>query len=543
MILLFLGNWRLTLIILATIPLSIITAILVMYVGGQTLNTMTLGGFALAVGILVDNGTVVIENIERHVGRAKPLSQAIIDGAARSRSHRAVDALHLHRVRAGLPAAGHGQISVLAAVAVGLRLADRQPGAVLHAGAGAVQIPDALASRACVPSPAAAPKRPLAVQSFSARSITASRPASTVCARVIATASPLRGAPLPTSRFLLRADDGARCCCSRSSAATSSRRSTPARCGCMSARRPPADRGDPALFRRSRTRDPQIVGEDQIDVILDNIGLPYSGINIALSDSATVGPMDGEILVSLKEEAHARPPSIVADLRRELPKRFPELQFFFQPADIVDQVLNFGQPAPIDIRISGPRQATRPSRWLRRSPATSRPFPASSIPMCSRFRTRPPLDIDVDRTLAAARRSPGEAANNVLVTTNWQRADRAQFLGRSQTASAIRWSCRCRPIASIRPRIWDPADHVRAAAGVEKAQMLMNVANSGASTTPLVMSQLNIRPVFDVNADVQGRDLAPPRGDIDKVRRATGPMPSSHHDHAQRPGRNHARKL
>ncbi len=81
MILLFLGNWRLTLIILAAIPLSIITAVLVMYVGGQTLNTMTLGGFALAVGILVDNGTVVIENIERHVGMGEPLETAIINGA------------------------------------------------------------------------------------------------------------------------------------------------------------------------------------------------------------------------------------------------------------------------------------------------------------------------------------------------------------------------------------------------------------------------------------------------------------------------------
>jgi multidrug efflux pump subunit AcrB len=84
----------------------------------------------------------------------------------------------------------------------------------------------------------------------------------------------------------------------------------------------------------------QIVGQDQIDVILDNIGLPYSGINIALSDSATVGPMDGEILVSLKEK-HTPTAAHVANLRRELPKRFPQLQFFFQPADIVDQVIKF----------------------------------------------------------------------------------------------------------------------------------------------------------------------------------------------------------
>ena len=98
----------------------------------------------------------------------------------------------------------------------------------------------------------------------------------------------------------------------------------------------------------------KLVGPGQIDTVLDNIGLPYSGMNIALSDSATVGPMDGEILISLKER-HTPTAKVVAELRRELPKRFPDLQFFFQPADIIDQVLNFGQPAPIDIRVSGPK--------------------------------------------------------------------------------------------------------------------------------------------------------------------------------------------
>src|SRR5260370_22892641 len=100
----------------------------------------------------------------------------------------------------------------------------------------------------------------------------------------------------------------------------------------------------------------QWVGTGQIDVMLDNIGLPYSGINIALSDSATVGPMDGEILISLNKK-HLPTAELTAMLRRELPKRFPQMHFFFQPADIVDQVLNFGQPAPIDVTISGPDQA------------------------------------------------------------------------------------------------------------------------------------------------------------------------------------------
>ena len=106
MILLFLGNWRLTLIILAAIPLSIVTAVLVMYVGGQTLNTMTLGGFALAVGILVDNGTVVIENIERHLRLDEPLETAIVRAPGSWCSHGPVDPVYLHRVRSGflLPA-------------------------------------------------------------------------------------------------------------------------------------------------------------------------------------------------------------------------------------------------------------------------------------------------------------------------------------------------------------------------------------------------------------------------------------------------------
>src|SRR5258708_30780863 len=108
-----------------------------------------------------------------------------------------------------------------------------------------------------------------------------------------------------------------------------------------------------AAFARVEAEIRRIVGDGEIDTILDNIGLPYSGLNIALSDSATVGPMDGEILVSLTPSR--RPTAeLMATLRRELPERFPGFVFFFQPADIVSQVLNFGQPAPIDIRVSGP---------------------------------------------------------------------------------------------------------------------------------------------------------------------------------------------
>ena len=242
--------------------------------------------------------------------------------------------------------------------------------------------------------------------------------------------------------------------------------------------------------------------------MLDNIGLPYSGINIALSDSATVGPMDGEILISLKEK-HTPTAAHVADLRRELPRQFPEMQFFFQPADIVNQVLNFGQPAPIDIRVTGPHSDADYATG-RQDPGTI----CSTVPgmvdaHIFQVPDAPSMKIDVDRTLASemgmtpARRRRQRAGHAQL-----QRAWSPRTSGSTRaTTSAIRWSCRRRHIASNRmPR---PADH---AAGDRQRDARRPAADerrpgSARGTVPMVMSQLNIRPVFDVHADVQGSDL------------------------------------
>ncbi len=159
------------------------------------------------------------------------------------------------------------------------------------------------------------------------------------------------------------------------------------------------------------------MGNGQIDTILDNIGLPYSGLNIALSDSATVGPMDGEILISLKAD-HVPTATLMARLRQELPERFPQLQFFFQPADIVDQVLNFGRAAPIDIQISGPNNdeayalAAKLARELNSIPGVvdSHVFQVPAAPT---------LNVTVDRPLAAdVGLEQSAIASNVLVTTN-----------------------------------------------------------------------------------------------------------------------------
>jgi len=267
----------------------------------------------------------------------------------------------------------------------------------------------------------------------------------------------------------------------------------------------------------------QIVGNDQIEVVLNNIGLPYSGINIALSDSATVGPMDGEILISLKEK-HRPTAELIAQLRRELPRRFAELQFFFQPADIVDQVLNFGQPAPIDIRVSGPRNeeayllAAKLARDLQKVPGVvdSHVFQVPDAPA---------LTVDVDRALAAELGTSQQVtANNVLVATNSSAQTAPNFWVDPRNGVSY-------PLVVQLPTYRIDSTHdlwtmpVTAGGGGDP-QLLMNMSKFGRATVPMVTSQLNIRPVFDVHADVQGRDLASAAADIDKVIEADRPDPS-----------------
>src|SRR5208283_835552 len=253
---------------------------------------------------------------------------------------------------------------------------------------------------------------------------------------------------------------------------------------------------------------------DQIDVMLDNIGLPYSGINIALSDSATVGPMDGEILISLTKK-HTPTSQLIAMLRRTLPARFAELQFFFQPADIVDQVLNFGQPAPIDVRISGPDQdaafdlASKIARALKgvAGVVDSHVFQVPNAPA---------LTVNMDRALATQTGvTQQEAANNVLVATNSSAQSAPNFWvdPRNRVSYPLVVQVPTYRIGSSQDLQTMPV----ASGGATAGQLLLNLASFGREAVPMVTSQLNIRPVFDVHADVQGRDLYGAAQDIDAV--------------------------
>ncbi len=514
MILLFLGNWRLTLIILATIPIAIIAAILVIFVGGQTLNTMTLGGFALAVGILVDNSTVVIENIERHVKDGDSLQQAIIHGSGEVALPTALSTLCICIVFVPVfllqgtakylfsPLSLSVCVSLIASLFLSFTLVP-----VLFA----YLMRSSLETKGHSPHAASAGLRFHVFGAIhrhfeegfnrlreSYRNIVAvcvQRAGVTSIFFVLLMACSLLLFPQLGRDFFPQVDAGQMR---------------------LHVRAPPASRIEETqrYFAEVENAIYQIVGRDQISVILDNIGLPYSGINIALSDSATVGPMDGEILISLKEK-HSPTAAHVATLRHDLPRRFPDLQFFFQPADIVNQVLNFGQPAPIDIRISGPKSdeafalAQKIARDLTAVPGVvdSHVFQVPDAPA---------LTVDVDRTLAEQLGvNDDDIAKNVLVSANSSAQTVPNFWIDPKNSVSY-------PLVVQMPTYRVNSTEDLAAVPISAGdgtsnQMLMNVARFGRKNVPLVASQLNIRPVFDVNADVQGRDLASAADAIDKL--------------------------
>jgi multidrug efflux pump subunit AcrB len=516
MILLFLGNWRLTIIILASIPISIIAAVLVMYCGGETLNTMTLGGFALAVGILVDNGTVVIENIERHVHEGEPLEQAIIHGAGEVGVPTMLSTLCICIVFVPIfllqgtakylfsPLSLSVCVSLIASLALSFTLVPVLFKYLMRSTVAPKKNSEWLST------PPRVSRNPFSIihqkfeHGFEAFRKTyrhslvwvLSEPKITIVCFVVLMGASLLLFPMLGRDFFPQVDAGQMR---------------------LHVRAPPGTRIEETQkdFAEVEAAIRQIVGEKQIDVILDNIGLPYSGINIALSDSATIGPMDGEILISLTKE-HSPTAALMAQLRRELPKKFAEMTFFFQPADIVDQVLNFGQPAPIDIRISGPHSAeaydlaSKLAHDLQTVPGVvdSHVFQVPDAPS---------LGVNLDRSLASEfGMDQQNTASNVLVTTNSSAQTAPNFWidPRNNVSYPLVVQTPTYRINSMQDLGALP---VTVGNNSQPSQLLMNVAKFDRGTVPMVLSQYNIRPVFDVHADVQGRDLNSVAGDIDKV--------------------------
>ena len=548
MILLFLGNWRLTLIVMLSIPTSILCALIVMYLMGQTLNTMTLGGFALAVGILVDDTTVGIENMDRYLEEGFDLVDSIVRGNNEVLIPTLLSTLSICIVFVPIfllsgvakylfsPLAVAVVLSMLASfivarfvVPVLFHFLMRGAHGVDHA-----HYESDAAFAACHPA-----AQPSGHRSRLAHAATAmSRPFTAVHHgfdagfRVFAEAYRNAVAFAVAKPWLTGAAFGLLMVVSLALFPFLGRDFFPSvDAGQMRlhVRAPAGSRLETTAqyFARVEKAVRQVVngrGPDQIDSVLANIGLPYSGMNMAIGDTATVGTMDGELLVSLKE-AHSPTAAHMADLRRELPKRFPDCTFFFQAADIVNQVLNFGQPAPIDVRVVG-SDATRTFALANK---IARDLSAvSGVVDAHVFQVPdvPGLRIQLDRQMAQQiGMSQREAASSLLVTLNSSGQTSPNFWvnpanGVSYPLVAQMPGYAIGSLQDVRTMPLKPTD---GRPGGGPGQLLMNVADVRRVQSPALISQLNVRPVFDVNANVQGRDLYGVAGDVRRVLDADRP--------------------
>jgi multidrug efflux pump subunit AcrB len=516
MILLFLGNWRLTLIVMLSIPTSILVALVVMYFTGQTLNTMTLGGFALAVGILVDNSTVVIENIERHRGDGESLRDSIVNGASEIGIPTLLSTLSICIVFVPVfllsgvakylfsPLSLAVLLSLLASLVLSFTVVPVMFDFLIdskHPGHEHETEPD---KKGRNPFVWAHRTFNLAFESLrngyrSALAWAVSAPWMTAGFFGVLMIVSLALFPILGRDFFPNVDAGQMRLHIRAPAG--SRIEVTAR-----------------YFAEVEKAVREIVGNDQIKTVLDNIGLPYSGMNMAIGDTATVGTMDGEMLISLNED-HTPTMAHMADLRRELPKRFPDCQFFFQAADIVNQVLNFGQPAPIDVRVVG----SDPDKTYALAAKLAKDL--GSVPgvvdsHVYQVPNVPGLGFRQDRALAEqVGMTQRKAADSLLVTLNSSIQIGPNFWvnpknGVSYPLVAQTPTYTINSLQDLRTMPLKPSggDGIH-----DQGQLMMNIADIQRVQSPALISQLNVRPVFDVNANVQGRDLYGVSKDIQKV--------------------------
>jgi multidrug efflux pump subunit AcrB len=504
MILIFLGSWRSTLIIAVSIPLSILGAVIVLGFLGETINIMTLGGLALAVGILVDNATVTIENIERHIEESSDLHAAILEGAAQIAAPSLVATLCICIVF--LP------MFFLNGVAKYLfvPLAEAVVFAMLWSYVLSRTLVATLAMYLLKLKTHGGPpsRNPLvrAQQAFE-RGFDAFR----AWYRRLLTGLVLRRAvfipvffaacllafllvPWLGQDFFPNTDNGQIVLHLRAKSGTRIEET---------AKLTDEIEG----FVRHKLPDGEIAS------ILDDIGLPYSTINFTYSTSGLIGAGDADILIALRAE-HRPTADYVRLLRQELPRAFPGITFYFLPADIVSQILNFGIPSPIDVQIDGAdldgnRQVA--NQMLNEM----RQVPGIVDARVQQAFDYPSLKIDVDRTKAAqSGLSERDVANSVLnILSGSNQVTPMFFLNRE---NGVNYSLIAEAPQYAMQSLQNLASIPLSASG-QGGQILGNVATISRDSEMQVVSHYNIRRVVDIYASVQDRDLGAVGRDVARI--------------------------
>lgn len=502
MILLFLGSWRSTLVVVVSIPLSILTSIIIMGALGQTLNVMTLGGLALAVGILVDDATVAIENIHRNMGQKKSFIQSIVDGAQEI----AVPAL----------------VSTLCICIVFV------PVGFITGSAKSLFVPMAMAvvfamlmsyflSRTLVPTMVRALLEKEAANhghvhpffaAFNRRFdqlrgwyggwlawALANRRSVIIGFSVFALGS--MSLMLLVGRDFFPAVDAGLIK--------------------LHVRGVPGTRIEETEKRFAEIEDTirTVIPPDEIATLIDNMGIPTSGINLSLSEGALISSADGQILISLHEH-HQPTEQYVSKLRRVLNEKYPDSTFFFLAPDISTQVLNFGLPAPIDVQVTGAVGNEEKTYGIAAAIAEKlKQVPGAADVHLAQVQYRPQLRIDVDRTMASGMGlTQRDVANDVLVSLSsssqvapsyWLDKRGVQYLVAVQTPQYT--------IDSIDALKTTPLS----IGGRGTPQMLSNVASVRRATGPVNITHFNATRTFDVQANVDGTDLGSVASAIDTI--------------------------
>jgi multidrug efflux pump subunit AcrB len=515
MILLFLGSWRSTLIVVISIPLSILVSIIVLASLGQTLNVMTLGGMALAVGILVDDATVEIENIHRNLHLGKPLIPAILEGAQQIATPAFVATLCICIVFVPVVFITGAARSLFTPMAM----------AVVFA-----MLTSYLLSRTLVPTLVkyllrgeAEQYQPGAVHAPGSRG-----PIWRVHDRFNVVFNRLRDryglalAWVLDNRGKVALGGVAFLLLSVTLFTSVGRDFFPTVDSGqirLHVRAPAGTRIEETerYFAKIDAVVREVIPSHELKTIIDNIGIPNSGINLALSDGSLMSSADGELLVSLHED-HEPTAAYITKLRKELNERFPDLTFYFQPPDIVTQVLNFGLAAPIDVQVVGARanykQNYEIAKKLRERIAE---IPGIVDAHLQQVPFTPELRVDVDRTLLSQfGLSQREVSNDLLVSlsSSGQAAPNYWLDPKTGVQYPLVVQTPQYKIDSVDKILHTP---VALADGKSEPQLLGNLAALSHDDGPTNVTHYNIAQSFDVLAGVEGTDLGTVSDDIDRI--------------------------
>jgi len=504
MILIFLGDWRPTIVISISIPLSIFVSIILLGAIGQTINIMTLGGLALAVGILVDDATVEIENIERNLAMGKEMKQAILDGAQQIAVPAFVSTLSICIVFVPMffltgvakflfvPLAEAVSFAMLASYLLSRTLIPTLVMYIMRGHEHRAEAPKSFLGRF---------QRGFERKFEDFRRGYEQLLETTLEHRGIFVLCFLAFCLLSLGLFFFLGQDFF----------------------------PQVDAGLLRLHVRARpglrveetarlcdeieATLRQEIPKGQLQTILDNIGLPNSGINQSYSSNGTIGSSDAEILIALDPEHHLPTAGLTRHLREVLPRRFPGTEFFFQPADIVTQILNFGLPAPIDVQIIGTDMQS--SYVIAQQIANKmRHIPGTADVHVQQLLDLPTLHMDIDRTRATqVGITAGNVAQSVLVSLSgsFQTSPNFWLNPKNEVTYQMAVQAPQYRMTSMQDLMTIPVT------SPEGPQLLSNLVQVYPVSRAATVSHWNVAPVIDVYASMQGRDLGAVAADTDKV--------------------------